>query len=231
MALYAMADLHLALSIPEKTMAVFDGWHDYMELIRENWLKIVREEDLVVLPGDISWAMKLEETEADFGFIDALPGRKVLIKGNHDLWWSTRKKIEDFLKAKGFDSISIVFNDHYVYDEKYAVCGTRGWVDMPGESNNELVQKREAQRLDTSIKSAEAAGLEPLVFLHYPPVYASSTNPDILEVLKAHSIKRCWYGHIHGKKGHRAAFQGEYEGISFTMISGDYLHFFPYRIL
>ena len=229
MALFVMGDLHLSLS-SDKSMDIFGGWENYVERIKENWNREVSPEDTVVVPGDISWAMSLKEAVADFSYIHELPGRKIILKGNHDYWWTTAAKMNNFLAENGFDSIFILHNNHYAY-ESYGICGTRGWINDDSEPADAKVLAREAQRLETSIASAENAGLEPLVFLHYPPLYGNEYNPDLLEVMYRHNIKRCWYGHIHGKKGHQNAVNGERDGIVFQLVSADYVQFCPVKIM
>lgn len=229
MALFVMGDLHLSLS-SDKSMDIFGGWENYVERIKENWNREVSPEDTVVVPGDISWAMSLKEAVADFRYIHELPGRKIILKGNHDYWWTTAAKMNNFLAENGFDSIFILHNNHYAY-ENYGICGTRGWINDDSEPADAKVLAREAQRLETSIASAESAGLEPLVFLHYPPLYGNEYNPDLLEVMYKHNIKRCWYGHIHGRKGHQNAVNGERDGIVFQLVSADYVQFCPVKIM
>ena len=229
MALFVMGDLHLSLS-SDKSMDIFGGWENYVERIKENWNREVSPEDTVVVPGDISWAMSLKEAVADFSYIHELPGRKIILKGNHDYWWTTAAKMNNFLAENGFDSIFILHNNHYAY-ENYGICGTRGWINDDNEPADAKVLAREAQRLETSIASAENAGLEPLVFLHYPPLYGNEYNPDLLEVMYRHNIKRCWYGHIHGRKGHQNAVNGERDGIVFQLVSADYVQFCPVKIM
>ena len=229
MALFVMGDLHLSLS-SDKSMDIFGGWENYVERIKENWNREVSPEDTVVVPGDISWAMSLKEAVADFSYIHELPGRKIMLKGNHDYWWTTAAKMNNFLAENGFDSIFILHNNHYAY-ENYGICGTRGWINDDSEPADAKVLAREAQRLETSIASAENAGLEPLVFLHYPPLYGNEYNPDLLEVMYRHNIKRCWYGHIHGRKGHQNAVNGERDGIFFQLVSADYVQFCPVKIM
>lgn len=224
-----MGDLHLSLS-SDKSMDIFGGWENYVERIKENWNREVSPEDTVVVPGDISWAMSLKEAVADFRYIHELPGRKIILKGNHDYWWTTAAKMNNFLAENGFDSIFILHNNHYAY-ENYGICGTRGWINDDSEPADAKVLAREAQRLETSIASAENAGLEPLVFLHYPPLYGNEYNPDLLEVMYRHNIKRCWYGHIHGRKGHQNAVNGERDGIVFQLVSADYVQFCPVKIM
>ena len=229
MSLYVLADLHLCKGDPSKTMSVFNGWSDYQERIEKNWLELIKEDDTIVLPGDISWGMSLEEAAPDFRFIDSLPGEKIIIKGNHDYWWTTMKKMEGFLSAEGFSSIKILHNNHYKYGD-YGICGTRGWVNMPGETQDEKILKREVQRLETSIRSALDEGLVPIVFLHYPPIFATNFNYDILEILYRYKIKDCYYGHIHGRSAHDLCVKNTYDDVNFHLISGDYLQFIPEKI-
>lgn len=225
-----MADLHLCKGNPEKTMSIFNGWQNYQELIEKNWKELISDSDTIVLPGDISWGMSLKEAAPDFKFIEQLPGQKIVIKGNHDYWWTTKKKMEDFFAAEGCTSIKILHNNHYRYGE-YGLCGTRGWVNMPGETQDEKVLRREVQRLETSIRSALDEGLKPIVFLHYPPIFATNFNYDILDVLYRYKIEECYYGHIHGKSAHDLCVKNTYDGINFHLIAGDYLQFIPEKIV
>lgn len=230
MSLYVIGDLHLCFSDPSKTMSIFAGWENYQEKIKENWLKTVKKDDTVVLAGDISWGMSLQQATPDFRFINELTGNKIILKGNHDYWWGTIKKMEDFFTAEGFNTIKILHNNHYAYG-RYGICGTRGWVNMPGEAQDEKVLSREVQRLETSVKSALNAGLEPLVFMHYPPIFASNFNYDILEILYRYKIKECFYGHIHGHSAHGLCVTNTYDDINFHLISGDYIQFIPEKVL
>lgn len=230
MSLYVIGDLHLCKGDPDKTMTIFNGWDDYQDRIEKNWLDIVKPEDTIVLAGDISWGMSLKDATEDFRFIDGLPGRKIILKGNHDYWWTTMNKMGNFLDSEGFSTIKILHNNHYAYDG-YGICGTRGWVNMPGESQDEKVLRREVQRLETSIKSALAEGLTPLVFMHYPPIFATNFNYDILEILYRYDIKECYYGHIHGRSAHELCVTNTYDGINFHLISGDYIQFIPEKVL
>lgn len=225
-----MADLHLCKGNPEKTMSIFNGWQNYQELIEKNWKELISDSDTIVLPGDISWGMSLKEAAPDFKFIEQLPGQKIVIKGNHDYWWTTKKKMEDFFAAEGCTSIKILHNNHYRYGE-YGICGTRGWVNMLGETQDEKVLRREVQRLETSIRSALDEGLKPIVFLHYPPIFATNFNYDILDVLYRYKIEECYYGHIHGKSAHDLCVKNTYDGINFHLIAGDYLQFIPEKIV
>ncbi|MBP5361661.1 MAG: metallophosphoesterase [Ruminococcus sp.] len=233
MSLYAIGDLHLSFSDPSKTMSVFAGWDNYQEKIEKNWRDIVKPEDTVVLAGDISWGMSIQQAEPDFRFINDLPGRKIILKGNHDYWWVTMRKMEGFFAEKGFDTLNILHNNHYEYNG-YGICGTRGWVngtDGEKDEQDEKVLKREVQRLETSIQSAVNAGLEPLVFMHYPPIFASNFNYDILEVLYRYKIKACYYGHIHGRSAHALCVTNTYDDIDFHLIAGDYIQFMPVKVM
>ncbi len=225
MSLYAISDLHLSLSA-DKPMDVFRGWEDYVNRIKQNWTRIVGEEDTVVIPGDISWALALDDAAADFAFINSLPGKKIILKGNHDLWWSTAKKLREFLEKNKFDTISFVFNNA-VEVENFAVCGTRGWFyDLKGENK---VVLREAGRLETSIKAALETGLKPVVFTHYPPVYGDWVCDEIFEVIKKYDIKTVYHGHIHGSGFHNA--KSSYDGVEFKLLSADCVNFTPLMIV
>ena len=225
MSVFVIADLHLSLGT-DKPMDIFRGWDGYEKRLEENWRKLITDNDTVVIPGDISWAMKLSDTFEDFRFINGLPGRKLFLKGNHDYWWDTRRKMEMYLKENGFDTIEIVFNSAYAA-EGYAICGTRGWFYDAETDSETKVLSREVGRLRTSLNEALKTGLEPVVFLHYPPVFGNQRCDDILNVLKEYEIKKCYYGHLHGINAARKAVTGDFEGIKFRLISSDYLKFMP----
>ncbi len=225
MSFFAIAEMPLSLG-ENKPMDVFVGWNDYVKRLTDNWNRIVSENDTVVIAGDISWAMKLEETYTDFKFIDSLPGKKILLKGNHDYWWSTNSKMDKYLAKSKFNSVSILFNNSYECDE-FSVCGTRGWFIENESSEDIKVLNREVGRLKTSIQCAQSSGKEPVVFLHYPPIYGGSICNEIMDVLLDNNISKCYYGHIHGKKNMKAAFEGNYCGIEFKLISCDKVSFTP----
>ena len=182
MAVYAIADLHLSFGT-DKPMDVFSGWTNYTERIKNNWQKLIGENDTVVIAGDVSWAMKLSETDADFRFIHSLNGHKIILKGNHDYWWSTKAKMDKYIAEKGFDSISILHNNYYAADG-IALCGSRGWFYDAEEDADKLILNREVGRLRMSIEPALRDGYEPIVFLHYPPIYNNMECDEILGVLK-----------------------------------------------
>lgn len=225
MSLFAIADPHLSLGT-DKPMDVFSGWNDYVPRLKENWERLITPDDTVVVGGDISWAMRLEECYEDFSFLHALPGQKIFLKGNHDYWWQTKKKIDDYLAANGFDSIRILFNNAYEVGD-FAVCGTRGWYyDKEGEHDIKVIN-REIGRLKTSYDAALATGKRPIVFLHYPPVYGDVECEEIMNALLELGVKTCYYGHLHGERTHKNAVQGNYKGIDFHLISCDYTRFVP----
>jgi len=227
LSLYTIGDLHLSLG-SEKPMDIFGGWENYVEKLLVNWNSKIKADDTVVLVGDLSWAVTLQQAEKDFSFVNSLPGKKIILKGNHDYWWTTKNKMEKFYVEKGFNTLNILHNNHYQY-EKYGICGTRGWINETVVESDKKVLLREAGRLNTSIVSAKNQGLIPIVFLHYPPIYATNYNYEILEVLHNHDIKQCYYGHIHGKSCDYA-INGERDGINYTLISSDYLQFSPKKI-
>lgn len=231
MALYAVSDLHLSFST-DKPMDVFGSkWQNYTARLQNNWQKLVTNNDTVVINGDISWAMDLEQARRDFEYIHSLNGRKLISKGNHDYWWSTAAKIEDFLFANGFDSIKLLHNNAYECGE-LIVAGTRGWLVEGGTPHDDKITLRESARLELSIKSAEKLNVdgdkEVVVFLHYPPAYAGSVNEPLLEVLYRHNIKRVYYGHLHGVSP--AALTTQINGISLRLVACDHLAFVPLRI-
>ena len=225
MALYAIGDLHLSFGAA-KPMDVFPGWQNYTDRLAENWWKLVKPEDTVVLAGDTSWAMRLEDTREDFRFIQNLPGQKLLLKGNHDYWWTTANKMNRYLQSEGFDTLHILHNNSYTVDG-YAICGTRSWLFGVGEAQDEKVMNREIGRLKASLDAAGEG--EKLVFLHYPPVYPNASAPQVIEVLQQYGITRCFYGHLHGQSI-RYAVQGDVDGIHYKLISADGLKFCPYYI-
>lgn len=228
MSLFVIADLHLSLSV-DKPMNIFPGWDNHIQRLQDNWKENISPDDTVVIPGDISWALNFEEARADFDFINRLNGKKIILKGNHDYWWDTMSKMNRFLEDNGFDTISILHNNHFSYGE-YGICGTRGWINDNGEPADAKVLAREAGRLETSIKSALSDGKKPIVFLHYPPIFANDRNRDILAVMHKYEIKKCYYGHLHGN-AHRFAVCGETDGIYFQLVSADFVQFCPKFIM
>lgn len=227
MSLFVIGDLHLSLS-DSKPMDIFGGWDNYVQRLKDNWSKSVKDGDTVVIPGDISWAMSIEGAYEDFKFINELPGRKIILKGNHDYWWTTKSKADKFFEANSFSTLNVMHNNYYEYDG-VALCGTRGWINDGSEHSDAKVIKREAQRLDRSISLAKEAGLEPIVFLHYPPIFGNDTNYDILDVLLKYEVKYCYYGHLHSYACQKA-LNGRSYGIEFRLVSSDFLHFSPLDI-
>ena len=227
MALYAIGDLHLSLG-SDKPMDVFGGrWSGYVDKLREGFAGLT-EEDTTVLCGDLSWGMSLAEAREDFLFIDRMPGRKIVLKGNHDYWWSTASAAYKFFAANGISTIEILNNNCLFYGET-ALCGTRGWFyeEERGSEHDRKIMLRELGRLEASLKAAGER--EKIAFLHYPPKFAAYECPEILEMLGRYGVKECYYGHIHGK-GCSAAFRGVKNGVKYELVSADQLMFRPLRV-
>ena len=227
MALYAIGDLHLSLGT-NKPMDVFGpGWANHVQRLEEAFSSL-GEEDVTVLCGDTSWGIDLSQSLEDFRFIDRLPGKKLLVKGNHDYWWTTASKMRRFFQDNGLTTIDILHNNCHFYGD-WAVCGTRGWFYEEEQSgHNEKVFNREVIRLEASLK---AAGDRPiLAFLHYPPLYTGYRCPEIIAKLEASGVKDCFYGHLHGPT-HRRAIEGAVGTVGYHLVSADYLRFVPKKIL
>ena len=228
MSLFAIGDLHLALGAPEKNMEVFGGrWLGYEDKLRRGF-ELVRDGDVCVICGDLCWAMDLESALPDFAFLDSLPGKKLLVKGNHDYWWTTAAKMNAFFARNGLDSLALLHNNCATWGE-LALCGTRGWFfeEETGTAHDEKILRREVGRLRASL--AAAGDREKLVFLHYPPLYRDYVCLELLDVLREFGVRECCYGHIHGRGAHAAAI-GEERGIRFRLVSADFLDFYPLKL-
>ncbi|HIY33991.1 MAG TPA: metallophosphoesterase [Candidatus Eubacterium faecigallinarum] len=225
MSLFAIADTHLSFGT-NKPMDTFEGWSNYTQRLENNWNRLVDSEDYVIIAGDISWAMNFDELKADFAFIDSLKGKKIILKGNHDYWWNTVKKMNEFLDLNNFKSISFLYNNAYEFDG-FSVCGSRGWLLDSDEQQDEKVLRREVLRLEMSLDSAKSD--EKIVFLHYPPITTNEKCDDILNLLVKYGIKKCYYGHLHGAAA-KYAVDDSINGVDFKLISADRLNFTPYLI-
>lgn len=228
MSIYAISDLHLSLSI-DKPMDVFGSkWENYIERLRENWQAKIGEDDTVLIPGDISWATYLEQVYNDFEFINSLNGRKILLKGNHDYWWSTLNKLKQYTEEQKFESIEFLHNTA-IMAENYAICGTRGW-NLPKINTSEddlKIFHREKLRLINSLEDAKKHSAdEIIVCMHYPPVESGNDNRDFINIMKEYNVKTCIYGHLHDKS-HKNAIVGDFSGIKLKLVSADYLKFNP----
>ena len=209
-------------------MDVFNGWEHYEDRLSVNWKNTVTDNDSVIIPGDISWALNLEEVVPDLLFLDELPGTKYILKGNHDLWWPTSLKLSNLLEDNGLSSIKFIFRNAYQV-ESFAICGTRSWFYDSNEPK-EKVFTRELLRLESSLKeAAELHADEIIAFLHYPPIFSGMIVDEVISLLKQFDVKRCYYGHVHGKNIY-SAFNGVYEGIRFKLVSADSLSFMPLKI-
>ncbi len=237
MALFVIGDLHLSLS-SQKPMDIFGSrWENYISKIEAGWKSVVSESDTVIVAGDVSWAMTTEESKPDFDFIEALPGKKILLKGNHDYWWQTQAKLDKFLVSNGYKTISFLHNNAYICED-FIVCGSRGWYDeskdnlMKNASNTKIIA-REVQRIKISLDAGCALDdaehpREKLMFMHFPAIFKGYMCDEIIAVLYRYGIERCFYGHIHGNYEAREVIN--YADIDFRLISADYINFIPFKI-
>ena len=231
MSLYVIADTHLSFGT-DKPMDIFRGWAEHTDRLSSQWQNLVEENDTVVIPGDISWAMDIKDAYKDFEFLNSLPGTKLIGKGNHDYWWCTMRKMEQFLAEKHFDSLHFLFNNAYLSDG-VSVCGTRGWFfDAAGADSeeNEKVILREAGRLRRSLEEGVRLGGELTAFMHYPVVTDEGMCEPLFSVLKEYGVKRCYFGHIHGDRSGRYN-DFTVDGIRFSLISADNLAFCPKKVI
>ena len=234
MSIYTIGDLHLSFSV-DKPMDIFGvNWENHAERIKENWINKVNNEDYVILPGDFSWATYLDETKKDFEFLNSLPGKKILSKGNHDYWWTTLTSMRKFLKENNFENIDFLYNNSFEIENKIIV-GTRGWVNSWKNEDDYKILKRENDRLILSIKDGlnkMDENKEMIDFIHYPPFYKEKDIPeeiDFIATLKKYSIKKCYYAHLHGES-HKDAFEGNIDGIDFKLVSSDFFFFNLYKL-
>ncbi len=233
MSIFVLSDTHLSESV-SKPMDIFGfRWKNWTEKLSEGWKNTVTENDTVIIPGDISWGMSMEEAREDLLLLDSLPGKKIIGKGNHDYWWGTVSKTEDFFERNGITSISILFNNAFLV-ENTVIAGCRGWYsdekNAPDNADYEKIVKREEGRLKMSLSAAVKLSKDArrLVFFHFPPVFGDFLCREIIDVLKEYDVTECYFGHIHGKYDIPPTF--EFEGISFTVVSADYLNFKPLKI-
>ncbi|MBQ8981399.1 MAG: metallophosphoesterase [Eubacterium sp.] len=222
MSLYAIADTHLSFGT-DKPMDSFPGWEDYVSRIEKNWNKLINADDTVVIAGDISWAMNFDELRADFEFINNLNGKKIISKGNHDYWWNTLTKMNQFIADNGFDTIKILQNNSFEVCG-VSVCGSRGWLFDSTEQHDEKVLNREVGRIKMSLDSASCD--EKVLFLHYPPVTTDSECEQIMQVIRDYGVTECYYGHLHGAAA-RFAIDDTVSGCKLSLISCDRLGFMP----
>lgn len=227
MSIYALADLHLSFGT-DKPMDVFgDAWGDYTKKIYTNWQSTVGKDDLVIIPGDVSWATYIEDAYEDFKFINELNGKKVILKGNHDYWWTTLSKMNKFLTENNFDTIQILNNTATEFEDT-AICGTRGWwyKEQQGEMDEKILD-REKKRLLLSLEDAVKLKKKRIIVgLHYPPIDPGNSKQDFMDILKEYKIDTCVYGHLHSY-AHKNAVCGEVDGIKLQLVSGDFLGFKP----
>lgn len=229
MSIYTIGDLHLSFK-ENKPMSIFGhNWENHEEKIKQDWLEKVKEKDLVILPGDFSWAMYLKETDEDFKYLSSLPGKKILLKGNHDYWWTTLASMRKFLEENKFENIDFLYNNSYEF-ENCVFVGARGWAQAEDEESKKIF-RREAIRLELSIQDAikkYGKDREMIAFMHYPPISNSNIQPnelnELLRILKKYNITKCYYGHLHGTSI-KEAVEGIHFGIEFKLVSADGLDF------
>ncbi|MCH5210759.1 MAG: metallophosphoesterase [Oscillospiraceae bacterium] len=230
MALYTIADLHLPLGI-DKPMDIFGrAWENYVDRLRENWQSKIGKDDIVVIPGDFSWATYLQESVKDFEYLNSLNGKKILIKGNHDYWWTTKNKLHEFIIEHGFSDIDFLQNNFFAYKD-IALCGTRGWIhpawDNFGEEDRKIFN-RETARLELSLNAASSYK-EIYVFTHYPPMSLARESNEFIGMMKKYNVTKCIYGHLHGAS-HKNAINDIIDGIEYKLVSGDYIAFDPVKL-
>lgn len=226
MALFAIGDLHLPLGIDKPMNKFGRQWDNYVERIHEQWQAVVAKDDTVVIPGDFSWATYIEQAERDFEYLECLNGRKIIVKGNHDYWWSTMSKMNSYLEDHGFKSISFLQNNSFTADD-ISICGTRGWIypASDGFSESDLkYHEREVARLELSLKSAQTDNI--YVFTHYPPMSRACEENTFTDMMKKYNVKKCIYGHLHSNT-HCNRIADEVDGIEYVLVSSDYLRFLP----
>lgn len=229
MSIYTIGDLHLSFS-QNKPMNIFgDNWNGHADKIRKNWMEKVNKEDFVVLPGDFSWAMYLKDTYKDFEYLEKLPGNKILLKGNHDYWWSGLSKMNEYLKENNFNNINFLYNNSYLVKDTI-ISGTRGW-NLTDSEDNEKMLNRECIRLKLSLEDGInkfGRNKEIIVFMHYPPIskagISNGYTKKYISIMKEYGVKKCYYGHLHGTS-HSEAIEGNVDGIEFYLVSSDYLDF------
>lgn len=230
MALFAIADLHLPLGI-DKPMDIFGkAWDNYVERLKENWQSVVAPGDTVVLPGDFSWATYIEQSEKDFDFLNELNGIKILLKGNHDYWWTTMSKLNKFVEK--YNNVSFLQNNAYMYKDT-AICGTRGWTFPSASSSaeDEKIYARELQRLELSLNAAKKySPKDIIVFTHYPPIAKNVCETSFAKILEQQNVKMCVYGHLHAAS-HKNAVEGVINGVEYRLVSGDYVQFMPVKLM
>ena len=226
MSIYAIADLHLSFESP-KPMDIFgDNWTNHENKIRKNWMEKVKKEDTVLLPGDFSWAMELSDTFKDFEYLNNLPGRKIMLKGNHDYWWNSLKKLNEFIEENEFKNINFLHNNAYEV-EGHIIAGTRGWVISNKEEDKPILD-RELIRLELSINEGikQFGEYKPIIIcMHYPPTNnILMENSEFIKLMQKYNVKKCIYGHLHGES-HVEGIQGNVGGIQLNLVSADYLNF------
>lgn len=229
MSLYAIGDLHFSTAV-NKPMSIFgDNWDNHEEKIINSWKSKVNEEDTVLIVGDTSWAINMNEAEEDLNIIHNLPGKKIYVKGNHDYWWTTVAKLN-----KLYDDMSFLQNNFYQYEE-YAICGTRGWIcpnDVKFTEDDDKIYKREAHRLKLSLDAAKKAGFKKMIVItHYPPTNDKLDPSLFTEIYESYGVEKVVYGHLHGKESFKMGLKGIRNEVEYNLVSCDYVDFNLIKIM
>jgi len=229
LALFAIGDLHLSFAL-EKPMDIFgDQWENHTERVKKAWLEMIKDTDTVLIPGDVSWALTLEEACLDLEWLNALPGRKILVKGNHDYWWQSIGKLKD-----AHPNLCFIQNSFSTFED-YAICGTRGWL-CPNDTNftkhDQKIYEREILRLELSLEqAAKEKWAKRIIMMHYPPTNEKHEVSGFIQLAEAYGVERVIYAHLHGKNYYRAGLQGLKNGVEYHLVSCDYLQCKPFRII
>ncbi|QEK12764.1 serine/threonine protein phosphatase [Crassaminicella thermophila] len=229
MSLFVIGDLHLSFSV-DKPMDIFgEQWVNHQEKIKKNWIEVIKENDMILIPGDISWAMNMKDATIDLEWINNLPGKKILLRGNHDYWWASVSKMN-----KLFENIRFLQNNYFTY-KNFAICGTRGWLcpnDHKFTEHDEKIYERELHRLKLSLDEAIKNGCKDIIVMtHYPPTNDFMEDSGFTQIYETYGVKKVVYGHLHGIDSFKIGLKGEYKGVYYYLTSCDYLDFKPLKIL
>lgn len=228
MALYAIADLHLSFSSSKPMSKFGKNWIDHYKKIETNWTNKIKSDDTVLISGDISWGMRLKDALDDLNFIHDLPGKKILIRGNHDYWWSSISKLNSL-----FDDMFFIQNNFTTYND-YAICGTRGWL-CPGDASFEesdiAIYNREKIRMELSLKNAKKSNFNKIIFLiHFPPTNDKFERSEFIDLFEEYSVEKVIYGHLHGPFDKNRIYNWKENKIDYYLTSCDYINFSPIKI-
>lgn len=237
MKLFAIADLHLSIAVENKAMDRFGKrWEHHQTKLEKAWREKVSEEDWVILPGDLSWALRLEEAVEDLSFIHRLPGQKILMKGNHDFWWSTLSKLKTAQEENGWTSLHFLQNNAFPVGEDWVVAGTRGWIresDPRFKEADKVILHRERVRLELALQAAQTyqqEGRQLVVVFHYPPFDKQLQGNDWTKLVRESGADCAFYGHIHQSESPYCFLDRWIDGVPYSLVAADYLQFVPLEV-